>query len=65
MTFSLAYIDPGLLSLVFQVVFVSILGALFTWLAAPWRWLRGMFRRRRGPDSDEGTLVETDEGRAE
>ena len=61
-TFPIAYIDPGLLSLALQAVFVFLFSALTAYLLAPWKWLTSIFRRKSHDNvSDQPASVETDE----
>lgn len=49
-----AYIDPGLVSMAFQAVFAVAFGVIVAYMTAPWRWLRGLIRRRRDEPRSTG-----------
>ena len=52
----LAYIDPGMVSIIVQAFFVIVFGAVATTLLGPWRWLTSVFGRNRnatGTDAAE------------
>ncbi|MDR1057407.1 MAG: hypothetical protein LBL17_02420 [Coxiellaceae bacterium] len=40
-----AYVDPGFLSSIYQVFYVVIFGAVFTWVVTPWKYVKSLFRR--------------------
>ena len=44
----LAYIDPGILSMALQAVFVFLFGAVTAYFMVPWQWLASFFRRKSG-----------------
>jgi hypothetical protein len=55
------YIDPGILSMALQALFLFIFGAITAYLMAPWKWLTSLVRRTKRP-SDEETASEPSDG---
>jgi hypothetical protein len=41
-----AYVDPGLISSLYQVLYVVIFGAVSTWIIAPWKYIKSLFKRK-------------------
>jgi nitrate reductase NapE component len=39
-----AYVDPGFLSILFQLVYVFIFGTLATLIFKPWRYIKSLFK---------------------
>ena len=40
-----AYVDPGILAALYQVVYVFIFGVLASWIFKPWRYLKSLLFR--------------------
>ncbi len=39
-----AYVDPGFLSMLFQLIYVFIFGTLATLIFKPWRYIKSFFK---------------------
>jgi hypothetical protein len=60
------YIDPGIVSMALQAVFVFLFGAMTAYLTAPWRWLRSLLPVRKVSAADDADAVDAaDESPAE
>lgn len=44
-TLAWAYVDPGILGVLYQLVYVFFFGTLVAWLLRPWRYLKVLFER--------------------
>ena len=44
-TVAVAYVDPGMVSILVQGLFAAGLGAVSMWIVRPWTYLRSAFRR--------------------
>lgn len=50
-----AYIDPGVLSMALQAIFVFVFGAIATYIMAPWKWFSARFRGKKAdPNTTSG-----------
>ncbi len=53
MPFIVAYVDPGLVGVVFQSIYAMLFGGAAMWILRPWRWLRGLGKPKSRPESPE------------
>ena len=44
-----AYVDPGILGMLYQTLYVLVFGVLATWVFKPWQYIRKLFRRSDEP----------------
>ena len=42
-----AYVDPGLVSMVLQGLFVAVAGFVAVYIVGPWRWLKSLFGKTK------------------
>ncbi len=42
-----AYVDPGILSILYQALYALAFGAAAAWIMRPWAWLKTRFPARR------------------
>lgn len=49
---ALAYVDPGVLAVVYQLAYAFIFGAFTLFILRPWNYVRGLFRRSSKIDSN-------------
>lgn len=42
-----AYVDPGLVSMVIQGLFVAVTGFVAVYVLGPWRWFKSLFTRSK------------------
>jgi len=50
-----AYVDPGFLSMLFQLIYVFIFGTLATLIFKPWRYIKSLFKTsssKKEPESE-------------
>jgi len=40
-----AYVDPGILPLVYQAAYALVIGAVVAFVIRPWNWIRSLFSR--------------------
>lgn len=45
-----AYVDPGILSVLYQAIYVVVFGAAATFIFKPWNYFRSLFRKPK-PDA--------------
>ena len=46
-----AYVDPGILSTLYQALYALAFGVAAAWIMRPWAWLKSLFpAHRRKPD---------------
>jgi hypothetical protein len=50
---ALAYIDPGILTVLYQVVYVSVFGFLAIFIFTPYRYMKGLLQKLFGNASAE------------
>ena len=53
-----AYVDPGLLSSLYQIIYAILAGAVFAWIAKPWNYLKSLSGRKKKahePDKADNT----------
>ena len=43
----LAYVDPGILAVLYQAIYVFIFGSLVAWVLRPWNYVKGLLDRFR------------------
>ncbi len=61
-----AYIDPGILGILYQAAYALIFGAFVALVLRPWQYLKGVFARLTGrPQGDaiDGSRTESDRER--
>ena len=46
-----AYIDPGILAVLYQVGYALVLGAFAAFVLRPWAWLKSLFQRKKPEDN--------------
>lgn len=47
-----AYVDPGILSVLFQGLYVAVFGAATAFIFRPWNYLKSVFGKRKpGPQA--------------
>ena len=54
-----AYVDPGILSVLFQGLYVAVFGAAAAFIFKPWNYLKSVFRKGK-PDPQAALEQETD-----
>ena len=42
-----AYVDPGILSTLYQALYAIVFGVAAAWIMRPWAWLKTLFPARR------------------
>lgn len=55
-----AYIDPGIISALYQSGYALVLGILAAWVFKPWQYLKSRFKRNQAPDGEK--IVEDQDG---
>ncbi len=48
-----AYVDPGFLSMLFQLIYVFIFGTLATFIFKPWRYMKSLFKKSSSKEQSE------------
>ena len=46
-----AYIDPGILAVLYQAGYALVLGAFAAFVLRPWAWLKSLFHRKKREDN--------------
>ena len=54
-----AYVDPGILSVLYQAIYVVVFGAVATFIFKPWNYVKSLFRK---PKPDAQSPQESDSG---
>lgn len=52
-----AYIDPGILAVLYQLGYALVLGAFAAFILRPWAWFKSLFQRKKredGPSEGQG-----------
>lgn len=55
---AMAYVDPGIVSVVFQMLYVAVFGATAAFIFKPWNFLKSLFKKprtKKQPDSESGS----------
>ena len=50
-----AYVDPGVVGMLYQAVYAILFGGLMAWLLKPWRYVRSLFTRDKPGDDGKGS----------
>lgn len=50
-----AYVDPGVVGMLYQAIYAVFFGGLMAWLLKPWRYVTKFFARGK-PDDDRDRL---------
>ena len=48
-----AYIDPGILAVLYQLGYALVLGAFAAFILRPWAWFKSLFQRKKREDYPE------------
>ncbi len=54
-----AYVDPGILSVLFQGLYVAVFGVAAAFIFRPWNYLKSVFKKGK-PDADVTAAPERD-----
>lgn len=57
-----AYVDPGVLSILFQALYVTVFGAAAAFIFRPWNYLKSVFKKDK-PDVRAATEPEMDDSK--
>ena len=50
---SWAYVDPGLMGMLFQTFYVLVFGVLAAWVIKPWNYMKGLFKKKKEQKSEK------------
>lgn len=56
---ALAYIDPGILGVLYQAAYALIFGTFVALVFRPWQYLKGLFGRLTGRTARDDSQVQT------
>ena len=56
-----AYIDPDIVNVLYQILYVTVFGAIVGWVARPWDYLRSLYRRLTGRVDPATSLTDEEE----
>ena len=48
-----AYVDPGILSVVYQAAYALFFGFAAAFILRPWNWLKSIFSKKRAEEKDD------------
>lgn len=57
-----AYVDPGLLASLTQLLWVAMLGAIGAWVIRPWQYMKGLFRSKESAAETSDASRDADVG---
>ncbi len=58
--YAFAYIDPGILGLLYQSAYAFLAGAIALWVVRPWQYIRNWFKRDKPNPVEEEEASQKD-----
>ena len=58
---ALAYVDPGIVSLLFQTLYVAVFGAAAAFIFKPWNFLKSRFKKPKTTTRSDSNSQSTEQ----